>query len=117
MPDQKKQLQKGRPASLAGKEYVLRLFITGTSPNSVRAIINIQGICETYLKDRYVLEIIDVYQQKPIAEEEQIFALPLLIKKFPLPERRLIGDMSQTEKVLHGLGLQSQQYGNKDTKL
>ena len=86
-------------------EYVLRLFITGTSPNSVRAIKNVREICEQHLKGRYSLEIIDVYQQAAVAREEQIIALPLLIKKCPAPERRLIGDMSQTEKVLKGLGL------------
>lgn len=88
-------------------EYVLRLFITGASPNSIRAITNIKDICETHLQGRYSLEIVDVYQQSSLAEKEQIIALPLLVKKLPLPERRLIGDMSQTEKVLKGLGLQS----------
>jgi circadian clock protein KaiB len=86
--------------------YVLRLFITGTSPNSVRAIKNVREICEEHLKGRYSLEIIDVYQQRDLAKQEQIVALPLLIKKSPGPERRLIGDMSETSKVLRGLGLQ-----------
>jgi circadian clock protein KaiB len=85
--------------------YLLRLFVTGASPNSSRAIANLNEICETYLKGRYELEIIDVYQQPLIAELEQIIALPLLIKSGPSPERRLIGDMSDTEKVLRGLGL------------
>ena len=86
-------------------EYVLRLFVTGASPNSVRAIINLKDLCERYLSGRYSLEIIDVYQQRALAEKEQIIALPLLIRKLPLPERRLIGDMSETDKVLKGLGL------------
>ncbi|UFH52969.1 circadian clock KaiB family protein [Spirosoma sp. KNUC1025] len=85
--------------------YVLRLFVTGASSNSVRAITNIKSICDTYLPGRYELEIIDVYQQKQITEQEQIIALPLLIKYLPLPRRRLIGDMSDTEHVLKGLGL------------
>ena len=85
--------------------YVLRLFVTGATPNSTRAIINLKEICETYLKGKYELEVIDVYQQPLIARNEQIIALPLLIKKFPFPERRLIGDMSDTEKVLKGLSL------------
>ena len=88
-------------------EYVLRLFITGATPNSVKAVNNLKLICEQYLKGKYSLEIIDVYQQEDIAEKEQIIALPLLVKKLPLPERRLIGDMSNTEKVLHGLGINS----------
>lgn len=86
-------------------EYVFRLFITGASPNSVRAINNLRELCETRLQGRYALQIIDVYQQAALAKEEQIIALPLLIKKYPLPERRLIGDLSETEKVLRGLGL------------
>ena len=88
-----------------GVEYVLRLFVTGATPNSVRAITNIKQICDEHLKERYSLEIIDVYQQAEIAEQEQLIALPLLIKKAPLPERRMIGDLSDTEKVLKGLGL------------
>ena len=86
-------------------EYVLRLFVTGASPNSIRAISNLKEICEAHLQGRYLLEIIDVYQQPAMAKEQQIIALPLLIKKLPLPERRLIGDLSNTEKVLRGLGL------------
>ncbi|WP_247236257.1 circadian clock KaiB family protein [Telluribacter sp. SYSU D00476] len=85
--------------------YVLRLFITGASVNSLRAVTNIKKICDTYIKDNYSLEIIDVYQEKTIAEKEQIIALPLLIKSFPLPEKRLIGDMSDTQKVLKGIGI------------
>lgn len=85
-------------------KYVLQLFVTGATPNSVRAITNIKQICEEHLKGDYWLEIIDVYQQPALAEKEQLIALPLLIRKQPLPERRLIGDMSDTEKVLKGLG-------------
>jgi len=88
-----------------GEEYVLRLLVTGATPNSTRAITNITEICEARLKGKYKLEIIDVYQQPFIAENEQIIALPLLIKKSPLPQRRLIGDMSDIEKVLKGLSL------------
>lgn len=88
-------------------EYVLRLYVTGASPNSIKAINNIKSICEIYLAGKYALEIVDIYQQAEVAKKEQIIALPLLIKKFPLPEKRLIGDMSETEKVLKGLGLQS----------
>lgn len=85
--------------------YVLRLYITGVSVNSVRALTNIKHICETRLAGRYSLEIIDVHQQKDVAEREQIIALPLLIKDLPLPVRRLIGDLSNTEVVLTALGL------------
>jgi len=87
------------------RQYVLRLFVTGASLNSRRAVVNLKDICEKYIKDDYSLEIIDVYQQKHIAEQEQLLALPLLIKSYPLPEKRMIGDMSDTEKVLKGLGI------------
>ncbi|HEY4195070.1 MAG TPA: circadian clock KaiB family protein [Mucilaginibacter sp.] len=86
--------------------FILRLFVTGASPNSTRAVSNLKNICEEYLKDRYELEIIDVYQQPLAAEREQIVALPLLIKKAPGMERRLIGDMSNKPKVLKGLGIE-----------
>ena len=85
------------------KDYILRLFITGATPNSIRALSNIKEICENHLKGRYSLEIIDVYQQLDVAQKEQLLALPLLIRKNPLPERRLIGDMSDIQKVLKGL--------------
>ena len=88
-----------------GGKYVLRLFVTGMLPNSARAVVNIKAICETYLKGRYELEIIDIYQQPDLALTEEIIAIPLLIKKFPLPEERLIGDLSDIEKVLKGLRL------------
>lgn len=85
--------------------YTLRLFVTGATPNSIKAISNLKQICEHYIKERYSLEIIDVYQDASLAEQEQLIALPLLIKKSPLPERRLIGDMSNNDRVLRGLGI------------
>ena len=86
-------------------EFILKLFVSGASPNSVKAIQNIKTICDFHLQEKYKLEIVDVYQDSGVAEKEQIVALPLLIKKFPLPERKLVGDMSNTQKVLLGLGL------------
>jgi len=85
--------------------YALRLLVTGATPNSSRAISNLKEICETYLKGKYELEIIDVKQQPLITESEEIIALPLLIRKSPLPQKRLIGDMSDIEKVLRWLCL------------
>lgn len=87
------------------EKYLLRLFVTGTTPQSVRAIANIKEICEKHLKGRYELEVVDLYQQPDLARGEQIIAAPTLIKKLPLPLRRIIGDMSGTEKVLVGLDL------------
>jgi circadian clock protein KaiB len=86
-------------------ELVLTLFVSGASPNSVRAINNLERILKDHVTDKYQLNIIDVRQEKALAEREQIIALPLLIKKFPQPEKRLIGDMSDTKKVLNGLGI------------
>ncbi len=94
-----------KDAGKAKAEFVLRLFITGASPNSVRAVANLKEVCEKHIKGRYSLEIVDVHQQREAAKAEQIVALPLLIKKAPYPERRMIGDMSDTKKVLQGLGI------------
>ncbi len=85
--------------------YVFRLYITGASPNSSRAIENLKAFCEKHLDNQYELQIIDVYQQPQIAKSVDIFALPLLIKQSPLPERRLIGDMSNSDKLLKSLNL------------
>jgi circadian clock protein KaiB len=94
-------------------EYILRLYVTGATPQSVRAITNIMKICEEHLKNRYTLEIIDIYQQPHLAEGDQIVAAPTLIKKLPHPLKKLIGDMSNTERVLLGLDLKSK---NNDDK-
>jgi len=85
--------------------YVLRLYVTGTTRHSVRAIVNIRKICEEHLQGRYELEIVDISQHPTLVEGEQIIAAPTLIKKLPLPLRRFIGDMSQTERILLGLDL------------
>jgi len=85
--------------------YVLRLYVTGTTRHSARAIVNIREICEEHLKGRYELEIVDISQHPTLAEGEQIIAAPTLIKQLPLPLRRFIGDMSQTERILLGLDL------------
>jgi len=85
--------------------FIFRLYVTGASPNSLRAIANTRNLCEEYFNENYELEIIDVHQQPSIAKKENIIALPLLIKKHPLPEKRLIGDMSNMERVLKSFGL------------
>ena len=89
----------------SGEKYILRLFITGILPNSIRAVVNCKALCEKYLENRYDLEIIDIYQQPDLAVNEDIIAVPVLIKKFPLPEERVIGDLSDIEKVLQSLDL------------
>ena len=87
------------------ERYVLRLYVTGMTPRSARAINNLRAICDEYLEGRYDLEVIDIYQQPVLAKGEQIVAAPTLIKKLPLPMRRIIGDMSNRDHVLLGLDL------------
>lgn len=86
-------------------EYVLRLYVTGMTPRSTQAIFRIKAICEEHLKGRYQLEVIDIYQQPTLAVGEQIIATPTLIKKLPSPLRRLVGDLSDKQRVLLGLDL------------
>ncbi len=87
------------------RDYVLRLFVSGATPRSTQAIANIKEFCETYLKGRYELEVIDIYQQPELARNAEIVATPTLIRKLPLPLRRLVGDLSKHERVLVGLDL------------
>lgn len=100
-------------AATAGLEeaerYVLRLYVAGMTPRSVRAVTNIREICEEHLRGRYSLDVIDVYKRPALAEGEQIIAAPTLLKKLPLPLRRFIGDMSDVEKILVGLDLRKGQ--------
>ncbi|ACM21909.1 circadian clock KaiB domain protein [Geotalea daltonii FRC-32] len=88
-------------------KYILRLYVTGTTPNSQRAIENVRKICEEHLNGRYELEIIDIYQQPIYAREGQIVAAPTLVKELPPPLRKFIGDMSQTDKILLGLDVRT----------
>ena len=87
------------------RRYVLRLYVTGLTARSVRAVSNLRAICDDYLDGQYDLEVIDIYQQPVLAKGEQIIAAPTLVKELPLPMRRIIGDMSDRERVLLGLDL------------
>ena len=93
------------------QRYILRLYVTGMTPLSMRAIANVKKICEEHLQGRYELDVVDLYQQPQLAKGEQIIAAPTLIKKLPLPLRRIIGDMSKTERVLVGLDLRKKETG------
>lgn len=86
-------------------QYELRLFVAGSSPASLRAINNLRDVLEQHLSGHYELDIIDIHQQPELAAQENITAVPVLLKKNPAPKRLLVGDMSNTEKVLRGLGL------------
>ncbi|MBN1983639.1 MAG: circadian clock KaiB family protein [Chitinivibrionales bacterium] len=85
------------------RRFVFRLFVAGLSPRSQEAIGNVHSLCEEYLKDRYELKIIDIYQHPLSARENQIIAAPTLVRKLPLPLRKFVGDMSKTAKILAGL--------------
>ena len=89
----------------SGERYILRLYVTGMTSRSSRAVDNLKTICDEYLEGRYDLEVIDIYQQPVLTKGEQIVAAPTLIKKLPLPMRRIIGDMSNRDRVLLGLDL------------
>ena len=88
-------------------KYVLRLYVSRSTLKSERAVENIKRVCEQHLKGRYDLEVIDIYQQPNLARDEQIVAVPTLIKRLPLPLQRLVGDMSDLNKVLFGLDLRT----------
>jgi circadian clock protein KaiB len=92
-------------AERQNEEFSLRLYVAGSTPQSSRAITNIKTICETHLKDRYVLKVVDLYEQKERAQEDQIEVAPTLIRHLPLPVRRVFGDLSQTGRVLAALDL------------
>lgn len=89
------------------EKYLLRLYISGITPRSTFAIERVKRICEVHLKGRYQLEVVDIYQQPSLAKGEQIIAAPTLIRKLPLPLRRVIGDMSNVDRVLRGLDLRT----------
>ena len=91
------------PSRPAAPKLILRLYVAGTSPRSLRAIQNAKEICDEHLEGRYELQIIDIFQQPALAKDDQILAVPTLIKKLPAPLRRFIGDLSNRKVVLVGL--------------
>jgi len=105
MKTDKTVVKKTRKTVPKKEMWLLRLYVAGQTPNSVRAIENIKRICEEFLKGHYDLEVIDIYQQPVLAKGDQIIAVPTLIKKLPQPLRKFIGDMSATERILVGLDL------------
>jgi circadian clock protein KaiB len=109
MPSSKKKSRvvdfEARVRERAPDKYILRLYIAGTTPRSTRAVANIREICERNLNGRYDLEVIDIYQKPALAIGEQIIAAPTLVKQLPLPLRRFIGDLSDTERILVGIDL------------
>lgn len=90
-------------------KYILRLYVTGSSARSLRAVHNLKKICEEYFPDDYDLEVIDIYKHPEAARHEQIIAAPTLVKKLPTPLRRFVGDLSNTQKILVGLDIYKRQ--------
>ncbi len=103
----KKRAPRKRAETALGarKMYTLRLYITGQTPRSVASIRNLRTVCDKYLTGRFELQVIDIYQQPELAKEAEIIAAPTLVKRLPLPLRKLVGDLSDEQKVLLGLDL------------
>ena len=99
----------GSPQDRAAREegvlYSFRLYVTGATPGSSRAIACIKSFCEQFLKGQYLLEVVDVYQQPDMAEEERILATPTLVRTSPLPFRRIVGNLSDPQRLQAGLGI------------
>ena len=93
------------PLPADNRQYHLKLYVTATTPSSTRAVANVRRLCEKYLPDRCQLEVIDITKHPELAKDAQLIGAPTLIKNLPLPLRRFIGDMSNTEKLIVGLNL------------
>ena len=107
-PRRKRNSRNGRNGnSKPAKLYALRLYITGQTPRSSASVRNLRKVCDEYLEGRFELEVIDVYQRPELAKEAQIIAAPTLVKRLPLPLRRLVGDLSNEKQVLLGLDIKA----------
>ena len=95
------------------ERYVLRLYVAGSTPKSTSAVEALKAICDEHLRGRYKLQVVDVYQQPVLARDEQIIAVPTLVKQLPLPIRRILGDLSNKQRVLLGLDLKPDRHGQK----
>ena len=97
--------KKNPPAPAQAERFVLRLYVAGSTPQSSRAITNLKAICEAHLKNRYDLTVIDLYLHRELAKDDQIVVAPMLVRLSPAPLRRMIGDLSNTERVVAALDL------------
>ena len=103
-------IKKGK--ALKRAKYILRLYVTGSTGRSLRAVHNLKKLCEEHLSEDYDLEVIDIYNDPAAAREAQIIAAPTLVKRLPLPIRKFVGDLSDTQKILVGLGIYKRQSSN-----
>jgi circadian clock protein KaiB len=92
-------------AKTNNSKYQLRLYVAGQTPKSIRAFANLKKICEEHLKGRYSIEVIDLLENPQLAKGDQILAIPTLVRKLPEPIRKIIGDLSNTQRVLVGLNI------------
>ena len=97
--------RKDHPAKARSDKWILRLYVAGQTPKSITAFNNLTRICEERLNDKYRIEVIDLLKSPQLARDNQILAVPTLVRKLPLPVRKIIGDLSNTERVLVGLDL------------
>lgn len=97
---------RAQPRAVGAKVWTLRLYVAGQTPKSVAAFANLKTICEEHLKGQYTIRVIDLLQNPQLARGDQILAIPTLVRKLPTPVRKIIGDLSNTERVLVGLDLQ-----------
>ena len=102
---QKPDANLRRPAKPKAMEWELRLYVAGNTPNSIAAFSNLQQICEEHMGGRYRIEIIDLFENPQLARGDQIIAVPTLVRRLPTPIKKIIGDLSNTERVLVGLDL------------
>jgi circadian clock protein KaiB len=93
----------GKSGDCAEQGWDLRLYVAGQTPRSLAALTNLKRICEQYLENRYSIEIVDLVRNPQLARRDQILAIPTLVRNLPMPMRKIIGDLSNTEKVLMGL--------------
>ena len=100
-----KSTDKGNHSDTLNDKWVLRLYVAGQTPNSLNAFTNLKKICEEQLNNKYSIEVIDLLVYPQVGIEDQIFAIPTLVRKLPVPVRKIIGDLSNTERVLVGLDL------------
>jgi circadian clock protein KaiB len=105
MSSRKAEAEDELDAEEADDAWVLRLYVAGQTPNSIKAFANLKKICEEHLKGKYTIEVIDLLENPQLARGDQILAIPTLVRKLPPPVRKIVGDLSKTERVLIGLDL------------
>lgn len=97
--------RRARPAKARSNKWILRLYVAGRTPKAIAAFNNLKAICEQQLKGKYIIEVIDLLKNPQLARDNQILAVPTLVRKLPLPMRRIIGNLSDSDRVLVGLDL------------